>query len=342
MDGVITRSEALTVGLTDQQVVTLEMAVAANKVADEEFRRRIELQALAAAYPGLTGAEVEFRLGLEAIAENLRETNRTAEQFNLEEVLRPALERVESAFSGLFEKPSREQAQLQLRIDQLELKRSEAKAKGKSDEQLKAIDQAIEAVRLQKDILDQRSDILKDEAVLADQTLLTEKERTFAAALYTIAIKDGSTAVDRATAITTLQTIAQENYIRSLNNASGALGGSADPFTPEQKRWINGVARSRNEAEPFPGFATGIDFVPRDMIANIHRGERIIPASQNIRGESGTTGANIAYVTINAQGEIAEATARKLAREVTRTLKEELDIETLSGQRLPVGVYSSR
>lgn len=37
----------------------------------------------------------------------------------------------------------------------------------------------------------------------------------------------------------------------------------------------------------FPQFATGTDFVPRDMVAMVHRGERIVPASQNLGGEGG-------------------------------------------------------
>lgn len=61
---------------------------------------------------------------------------------------------------------------------------------------------------------------------------------------------------------------------------------------------------------PLPSFAVGTDFVPRDMIALIHRGERITPASQNRGGGGGNVVMNFAItgpVDQRSQSQIAAA-----------------------------------
>ena len=61
---------------------------------------------------------------------------------------------------------------------------------------------------------------------------------------------------------------------------------------------------------PLASFATGIDYVPYDIIAQIHQGEAIIPASQN-----NTSNNNPVSVTIIVQADRNPAeTARQLAR----------------------------
>ena len=65
---------------------------------------------------------------------------------------------------------------------------------------------------------------------------------------------------------------------------------------------------------PLASFAGGIDYVPYDMIAQIHEGERIVPASQNTGVSNGPVSVTIqVYADRNPQ-----ETARQLARHLTR------------------------
>jgi len=68
-----------------------------------------------------------------------------------------------------------------------------------------------------------------------------------------------------------------------------------------------------------PSFAVGTDYVPRDMVAQIHKGERIVPAAQN----TGKASANTVNVTINqtfAPG-TTRATTLQAAADASRQLQ---------------------
>ena len=67
-----------------------------------------------------------------------------------------------------------------------------------------------------------------------------------------------------------------------------------------------------------PSFDVGTDYVPRDMIAQIHKGEAIIPASQN----NGTMGSTF-NITVNAG---SNASADDIARTVIRTIHQQQSI----------------
>lgn len=62
--------------------------------------------------------------------------------------------------------------------------------------------------------------------------------------------------------------------ISGIGNIFGGFGGGAPSAPANTKLGLN-------------SFAVGTDYVPRDMVAMIHQGERIIPAAQNVKGSSG-------------------------------------------------------
>ncbi len=242
------------------------------------------------------------------------------------------VDNIRNAFNGLFSRPTKEGAALDLRIALKEEELAKKRAAGATDDETKGLEGSIAALRRRKDVLEKHEAVLKAQLEVADQTLLTEGERNFAATLYTIALRDGSAQLDSVSALVSLQGIAQANYIAALNNAAVAVGGSSDPFNAAEKHWINGVARGKGESEPFPGFDTG-GRVTRTGLALVHAGEEFRPAGKE------SLGGNIAYVTVNAYG---NQDNEGLVRLLMRRLREELQMETLAGPRLPASAFSPR
>ena len=86
---------------------------------------------------------------------------------------------------------------------------------------------------------------------------------------------------------------------------AGAFGGSSDGVTDALFRKL-------------PKFDVGTDFVPRDMMAVVHKGEKIVPAAQNKPGYGGvmvTNNFTISGATNrSSEGQIAAAAAAGVRR----------------------------
>lgn len=58
------------------------------------------------------------------------------------------------------------------------------------------------------------------------------------------------------------------------------------PIAEAGNMLLSGIFKSALGSLGLPGFATGIDYVPQDMVAKIHRGERVLTAEENRKGMS--------------------------------------------------------
>jgi hypothetical protein len=95
---------------------------------------------------------------------------------------------------------------------------------------------------------------------------------------------------------------------KGLDWLTGDFGGKIDIGGMFSKGfdWLMGL---------FPKFAVGTDFVPRDMVAQIHKGERIVPAAEN--RQWGSSGHSVSVV-INMGGNGNSADVRRAGGAVAR------------------------
>lgn len=108
---------------------------------------------------------------------------------------------------------------------------------------------------------------------------------------------------------------AATGYVPNAQLRGGAsnvtyVGGNS-PFVNLSDPWLSGM----------PSFDVGTPYVPRDMIAKIHQGERIIPAAQN-KGDFGAVTVSIGDINVNLPAGTPQANARETARAIYAELQQ--------------------
>jgi hypothetical protein len=124
------------------------------------------------------------------------------------------------------------------------------------------------------------ADLAKVGAVTGNTALSDYQKRIDATAVLSAAERDGivAEATRRASAAGTSAESEYTKYLVSIGWNAG-MGDKA-------MGWPNGTTNAWATSHGFPAFAVGTNYVPHDMIAQIHEGEAIVPKAYNPMAQS--------------------------------------------------------
>ena len=164
--------------LKDGHLLLLESQLAAAEARQAERAQLIALEVLLGEQ-GLAGKAAIFRNALVNLDEGFRRASESVLGF-VQRLAEASTRAVQTAFDSLFRQPTQESAALDLRLAQLQLQRQRLFSGGRTEDELAQllapIDEEIAEINAEIDLRRAHNKVLQATAVVADQTLLTDKE----------------------------------------------------------------------------------------------------------------------------------------------------------------------
>lgn len=191
--------------------------------AQHALDTKIELVALLAllGQNGLAGQAGIFGHALADLGQEFRRSEESVLQF-LNRLATASLQAAQQKFDELFNRPTKESAQIQLNLAELERQKLLLQQGGATDAELKDLNDRIDATKRLLDLRGKEEDIARLHATLADKTLLTDKDQLFAASLLIGLISQQSVIVDSLNTKLALEILASSGAAGALNDLADA------------------------------------------------------------------------------------------------------------------------
>jgi len=176
---------------------------------------------------GLGRQALDFELAMQEVRTSFGEGRTAASQFAYS-IGTELVGQLQGALGQLLSGPTVETANLQLQIDTLQYQLAVQEAAGATQEQTQAIRDQIAALQAQLSVYTADHRVMQDRAILADQTLPTERELKDMVATITENIRTYSGYVDALTWATGIQTLATANTVKETDNLGTTVHGATD------------------------------------------------------------------------------------------------------------------